>query len=56
MTKIKKPTVKKKAYTKPSVKEVRLVANEAVLNVCKNGSSSVMCLGSCVSSVKDPGS
>ena len=35
-----KPTkTEKKTYTKPKVTEVRLVPDEAVLNLCKEGNS-----------------
>lgn len=33
--------VKKKTYLKPQVTEVRLVAGEAVLGFCKNGSGNI---------------
>ena len=50
MTNTEQPKVEKKAYTKPELTEVRLVAEEAVLSVCKNGANSP-CDGdlSCVS-------
>jgi hypothetical protein len=37
MTKTEQAVVEKKAYTKPKLTEVRLVAEEAVLAVCKDG-------------------
>ena len=33
--------VKKKVYTKPKVTEIQLVAQEAVLSVCKDGAMGV---------------
>jgi hypothetical protein len=37
MTNIRLPKSDKKAYKKPELTEVRLVAGEAVLGDCKNG-------------------
>jgi hypothetical protein len=35
------PKEEKKVYTKPSLTEIRLVAEEAVLGFCKNGNDEV---------------
>jgi hypothetical protein len=42
------PKVEKKAYTKPKMTEVRLVPQEAVLDVCKDGNLlNTLCLNVC---------
>lgn len=40
----KKPEAEKKAYTKPTLTEVRLVPGEAVLSMCKDGGNYSICL------------
>jgi hypothetical protein len=37
MIELKPTATKKKTYLKPKLTEVRLIPNEAVLNVCKEG-------------------
>lgn len=37
MTSAVQPKTEKKSYTKPTVTEVRLVVEEAVLGLCKDG-------------------
>jgi hypothetical protein len=50
MTNMGKPKVDKKAYSKPKVTEVRLVAEEAVLGLCMDGLHGTCTLdGTCVS-------
>ncbi len=50
MDKSKLSKAEKKIYTKPKLTEVKLVANEAVLDVCKNGNPlTELCLGVCSS-------
>ena len=36
MADLKQPEKKKKVYTKPKLTEVRLIAEQAVLGLCKN--------------------
>ncbi len=53
MTDTKPSKIKKKVYTKPQLTEVRLVAQEAVLGVCKTGNLSN---GGCLTCVSVGGS
>jgi hypothetical protein len=44
MTDSKLIDIKKKVYTKPILTEVRLVAQEAVLSLCKNNTAFSACI------------
>lgn len=49
MTNLNLPKVEKKTYSKPKLTEVKLVAKEAVLDVCKNGDDQTPgCINVCV--------
>ena len=51
MPKAEQPEVEKKVYTKPQMTEIRLVADEAVLGLCKyNNGNQGLCGGdsSCI--------
>jgi hypothetical protein len=50
------PKEEKKVYTKPSLTEIRLVAEEAVLGLCKNGNGNIDECGSALSCTDEAGS
>ena len=56
MTEPKLIDIIKKIYTKPTITEVRLVPQEAILNVCKDGADSAECLVFCSAPNQDAGS
>jgi hypothetical protein len=56
MTNTGQPKEEKKAYTKPSLTEVRLMAEEAVLGICKLGDGVQETCGSTPSCLDEAGS